>query len=902
MPLAAAVPLWESILDGSIEAIVLIILMITPWLFGGYQAYHVHLACCGLALALLLWSIKQIIRWKLTLYRCATSLVLAAFFVVSSISLIPLPHSVLGWISPEAVKLYDALLPRQRELAMQDAPAETQLAPPGTTLSLYPGATQTVLVELLAAIVMFILARHGLASPARLKRLAWALVINGCVLAIFALIQRVRAPAYTIYGILVPGDPFGPFINRNHFPSYVNFAICLGMGLFLAAMLRRPGSYSITTSGQRAPTSYATSPWGEILQHPQAVWLLIPVAICFTAVLASLSRGGILALAVGIGMAFFAWRRKGGTHHLTALLLIPLFALGLLLWYGAAPTLQRIEQESLVQEGRFTIWQACWDVIKHFPLVGTGLGTFTDAEAMYRPLGSNQTIVHLHAHSEYIEALVEGGIIRFVLTIVLIWLVLRRGWQSLQSRQRNGEQAMLLGAWAACITLAIQSFGEFGVHLPAVAGVLAVTAGYLVALGGPRRTSDEPDPQLIRWNYFGVGPIVAFVFAGTLAVILFTGSWLSWQSVAFHERGLYARQTAKGNPVELQKAVQLLDAAIFYYPTHSNIRMDRYTVERQRLQVLENKERIALQRLAGVQHTLRLLLNNSGSWNNALCMTAEELITPMLTQLSHSCRYVHEQTQSWATQHRHLLAARDLNPLTWKPHLEIAEHVLPPKATLAPADRALYWKQSDPLDSYLNRVKLLQPNRAETWFLCGHLEGMAGLRDEALKSWRRSLEISDEFIEPIVQESTLDLLQPELRLNSQELMEKLLPPDSPHLLVKAAWALYPTTKEVEQRKPFMEKAIAILEKRKDVLSPENQYTYGLALWGVDRREQGLEHLISSTRAQPGRVVWRMDLARLYFELEKYADAREQLGLVLRAQPNNVEAAELLNKLDKIQRP
>ncbi len=109
----------------------------------------------------------------------------------------------MQWLSPETARLYEALLPKQHETPMIGDVSEPLPYQPGTTLSLYPGATQTRLVELLAVFVLFAVARHSLASPARLKRLAWVIIINGCILSIFALIQKVRAPVYTIYGVLV---------------------------------------------------------------------------------------------------------------------------------------------------------------------------------------------------------------------------------------------------------------------------------------------------------------------------------------------------------------------------------------------------------------------------------------------------------------------------------------------------------------------------------------------------------------------------------------------------------------------------------------------------------------------------------------------------------------------------
>jgi tetratricopeptide (TPR) repeat protein len=281
---------------------------------------------------------------------------------------------------------------------------------------------------------------------------------------------------------------------------------------------------------------------------------------------------------------------------------------------------------------------------------------------------------------------------------------------------------------------------------------------------------------------------------------------------------------------------------------------------------------------------------------------AEDALQPFLEQALLNKQSLARKIESWKTQQRLLLAARNLSPLAWHPHFEIALHVLPLKAAVNPEERLWYWKSSDELTTSLSRLKLLFPNKAETWYLCGQQEWGNGLRVAALVSWRRSLELSDEFLAAIVQEAVLAVLQPESKLTSQEIIEKLIPGQLPRQYVKAAWVLYPGVNQTVERKPFMEKAIEILEKRQDLTSPENQYDYGLAMWGVDKREQALLHLSKAVQAQPDNAIWRLDLGRLYYELEKYADAREHLQLVLRVLPDNIEAVTLLAKLDKLQRP
>lgn len=886
------------------EAIVLLILVATPWLFGGYDPKYVHFACIGIGAMLLLWALRQILVWKLELHRCWVSVLLLVFFLVASLGLVSLPRSTLSWLSPEAVKLYDALLPAQREQPAIEPPVDELPYQPGTTLSLYPGATQMVLLEYLAAMLLFLLARHALASPARLQRLAYTLLVNGCLLSIFALIQKVRSPGYTIYGFEVPGECFGPFINRNHFASYVNFSVFLGIGLFLTSLKIQVGQYQRSISGQKMPVSYSTGSISDILQHPQAVWILIPVAVCITAIMASLSRGGILSLFVGLGISIFVWRKRQGTQNVLALLAIPLVALGILIWYGATPTIERLEQEHTATEGRFAIWRAGWEAFCRFPILGTGLGTFGSVEPLYRPASASQYMYHIHAHNEYVEAIVEGGIVRLLVTLGLIALVLRTGWRGILSKTAVVEPAMLLGAWAACITLVVQSFGEFGIHLPAVAATVAVTAGYLVALAERNIAAGRDESSLIRFHYFGVGPILALVFAGTLAVVLFAGSWLTWQSEGFRERGLLlATQASKAKDLSLyDKAVKMLDGGIYYGRAFSRVRTERYDIETQRLALWEAQQREAFSHTTTVQQVARATSSVASPFQPLLACLTEDVMQPYMAQSTMANVLRSEQVASWKWQHQHLLAARDLTPILFIPQLEIAKHILPTQAKLAEADAKLFWKKSDPLEKYLGRLKLLYPQRPDTWFFAGELEWNDGMRDQALQSWNKSLTISDEFLKSIVTTASLSALQPQAKLSDAEIIAKLLPKESPDLFVKAAWTLYPEAEKAASRRIYMDQAIKLLESRSDTLAPENQFTYGLAKWGLDQKSQGLQHLLSAVRGNPDKVLWRLDLGRLYLELAKFADAREQAQLVLQAYPNNLEALLLLKKLEEIQRP
>jgi tetratricopeptide (TPR) repeat protein len=280
----------------------------------------------------------------------------------------------------------------------------------------------------------------------------------------------------------------------------------------------------------------------------------------------------------------------------------------------------------------------------------------------------------------------------------------------------------------------------------------------------------------------------------------------------------------------------------------------------------------------------------------------ETALAPFLEQSLQAAAIRELRRESWREQQRHLLAARDNCPLSWRAQFEIGQYVLPQKAQVPPEERYQYWRQADPQTAYLDRVKLLHPYRAETWFACGQQQGFNGEREEAIHSWRRCLELSDEFLEPIVKQSTFAFFQPDLQLSTQELIDKLIPPKQPRQLVKTAWLLYPKITQTAQRRPFLEKALSLLEESPQVLEPESQYYYGLALWGVSKREQALRHILDALRQDPRHYRWRIDLARLQFELQQFDDAREQLDMVLQTDPNEPEAKQLLETLNRLQRP
>src|SRR5204862_7317858 len=87
------------------------------------------------------------------------------------------------------------------------------------------------------------------------------------------------------------------------------------------------------------------------------------------------------------------------------------------------------------------------------------------------------------AHNEYLEALVEGGLVRLALTLYLVLATLWRGWRFL-ARPWGPRHGRVLGLFWALTAVAVHSFFDFGIHIPAIALLTAVVAAHLNELSG----------------------------------------------------------------------------------------------------------------------------------------------------------------------------------------------------------------------------------------------------------------------------------------------------------------------------------------------------------------------------------------------------------------------------------
>src|SRR5262249_4519586 len=166
----------------------------------------------------------------------ALDLSLVAVAVAVGLQLIPLPTPAVAALSPHAPDFDSALRLGPR--------------PDVAPLTIDAPMTREGLESLVAAVLMFWTARATFAR-AGLRVVLRAIATGGFLIAIIAIAQRATSPdlMWWTWPAGRNAHPFGPFVNRNHFASWLLLATSSTAGYTIAHM--HSHRLSVGYSGRR---------------------------------------------------------------------------------------------------------------------------------------------------------------------------------------------------------------------------------------------------------------------------------------------------------------------------------------------------------------------------------------------------------------------------------------------------------------------------------------------------------------------------------------------------------------------------------------------------------------------------------------------------------------------------
>ena len=375
-----------------------------------------------------------------------------------SAQLIPLSSSLRQWLSPQASAI-------ERALRLDPMPRTL----PVHALSIDPESTAWALATGAAYIGLFWCARAAF-THGGVRMATRGVASLGLALTAFVAIQRATSPTL-LYWQWRPLDagasPYGPFVNRNGLACWLAMAVPLVIGYAAARQQSRP----------RDSTNVSAI-------DATQVWLGGAACLMTGGLIGSLSRAGMIGAAVGL-VAFVA---MAGTRVSRRSRLVWIAAglaamVGVATLYANLGALAHRAQETteLGEWGRPVIWHDTWRMVQDFPLTGVGAGAYQRGMLVYQQ--ASRLFFFNHAHNEYLQLLVEGGLLIVVPAAVALLAAV-----TLLVRRLRAEHSPIFwvraGASAGMLAAAVQSIWDTALRTPANGALFAVLAA--VAMHAPR--------------------------------------------------------------------------------------------------------------------------------------------------------------------------------------------------------------------------------------------------------------------------------------------------------------------------------------------------------------------------------------------------------------------------------
>ncbi len=850
------------------EAVLLALVCLSPWAFGSVEAWAQLALEVGIVLLAIL---NMMIGWKSS-HRPRRllglpSLALAGLVLLALAQAIPLPSGVLKVLAPAMHSSRMSLVPDVPERVCGDA--QPPVALPADTLSLDPEASVRTAAQLAAAWILFetvIKLGGGISS---FRRFGLALVGNSTLLALFSLIQSLvwNGKIYWIRPAPWSAGQHagGPFVCHNHLAAYLNLGLGFALGLLLTLNSNAP-----VAQGRRGRLSRR---WGARL------WAAYATGIIVLGILVSHSRGGFLAM-IGAAILMLLILRpevmRLKTGLITMILLLSLFLVAV----GSASPFQRLATipDSIAKglsgraEGlsyRAEVWKGAVEAWWAHPIFGTGLGCFLPATIPH--IHRDRGFFYFHAENEYLQVLVEGGVVGLGLALLALAGVARSARHAAGAMTTPRDRSLIYGAWFSCLALAIQCLSDFPLHIPGVAVPAVVLAAFLCRLGLDTR-EDRESPVLTPPNPAGVAPVLAsLTMIGIGLVIVFHGIKLARAEVQVARAGLplpgASMPTVKNGDLsrsDLERMRTALEHALQSRPNWAeghlrlgNTLLGLYgrTVREWVGEGRQNRARAALLSdplwLHGVVHstTPDQRASVGGLFN-------QEPVRLFLVPAARS-----------------FLEARRCSPALALPHLRLAS-----------LDYLL--EGGDPGTVSVERALRLSGPDSLAQLLAAQLAVQFRDLGLASRAWRKAIETSDTAWADVAVASGM-VLSPD------QILHQVLPPGGRNVL-RFADCLFAAPRDREIRDRFLRTAIERLPDDQELTPVERLWIEAQAMARLDDRVRARRQMSAALAAEPLHEEWRQEFVGWLIAWGDPEEACCQARIGLHLSPNHYGLRNALN--------
>ncbi len=430
------------------KAILFFLIVFTPLAFGTMEPWSYAVMEVLTATAFFSFAIS-IVQKKEDLYAVPGMVPLLLFLAYILFQLVPLPPFVVEFLSPGAFLIHE------KAFALTETHA-------WMTLSVNHRAGLSEFFRYGTYVLFYLLTVQLLKEKDTLQAMVLFIAVFGGFLAFSSILQFYLTKDMALWFRYSPTNSIivGPYVNHNHYAGLMEMIFPIVLALFF---FYRP---------RIGKTSFFRGIAEMLSQEKANIHILIgsSALLILVSIFVSLSRGAMISTAFSLVLFFFLLLKRkisrGNTAMVVGLVVVASLAIG---WFGWDQILDRFAKiktaQGVVYEARLDFWKDSSNIIRDFKLTGSGLGTFIHIYPPYKSLIDDLTLTH--AHNDYIELLVEGGIISFSLITAFLVTWFRKTYKGFLRRRDAFSIYLYMGSLTAITAILIHSFTDFNMHIGA---------------------------------------------------------------------------------------------------------------------------------------------------------------------------------------------------------------------------------------------------------------------------------------------------------------------------------------------------------------------------------------------------------------------------------------------------
>jgi O-antigen ligase len=365
--------------------------------------------------------------------------------------MIPLPSEVIKIFSPKTYALRHSLTVTTPQSAFRI---------PHLAISFVPFATKIEFFKWLTLSGLFLFLLHWRPSDNRTRitnHFVIAILLTGAFESLYGMFEFFSGHRHILHrdGSFFVSAVTGTFINRNYFAGYLLMVIPLSVGYFLSREALQKSQFMS---------------WRHRLSSIDEKTLLIAfsIIVMILGLIFSASRMGILSLLLSLSLIIFLFKdphQRGRQFSRISVLILGL-ALLWAAWIGLDAVISRFFTTSEDFKGRWMIWANTFQILKDFPLFGSGLGTFSQIFPMYRSFHIQGLVTH--AENDYLQLASEVGFIGIGLLLILFIFLFFKIVSGIRSLSPWEPQRFIrIGGLVGILALMFHSLVERNIQVPA---------------------------------------------------------------------------------------------------------------------------------------------------------------------------------------------------------------------------------------------------------------------------------------------------------------------------------------------------------------------------------------------------------------------------------------------------